>query len=225
MPQTVNKDETSRPRPGVKAEEFKHEMITFYSLLGVKENASPEDLKVAYRQLALQQHPDKGGDAGRFHELQMAYDVLEAKDKREAYDDELFKARSRAELVEGAESHPKKPTNVPAREKTAPCPGSKRSKKVEAAAGSNEWKIHGSGRGIMSMIEDGSTVEAKAEVLFSKYKELPRNKDKKRDWLSGVRGEEKAALKAAAKAHEEKQKAKWDKWLGGVQAPKARAKA
>lgn len=217
MPQTDNKNETSRPRQTTSTgidEHAEQAKTTYYSVLGVKENASPDDLKAAYRQLALQQHPDKGGDADTFHHLQVAYDVLESQERRDAYDAELEKARERAALVDGADLHEKQPSSAPARVKTAPTPGSKRSKKVMAAGTSNEWKAHGCGSGVLKAIEDGSTVEDKANLLFSKYKELPRNKEKKREWLNGVRGEVKVALKAAAKAHEQKQMAKWDKWLG-----------
>lgn len=223
MPQLINKAETSRPRPNststtFKADEEGWEEMTHYSLLGVEEDATEEELKIAFRQRALLEHPDKGGDADRFHELQMAFNVLENQERRDAYDEELRQARERAELVEGARS--RKPTNTPAREKTAPTPGSKRSKKMEGQVGGNpEWKIHGSGRGILKAIEDDASAEAKAQLLFNKYQALPRNKEKKRDWLDGVRGEEKKALKACAKDHEKKQMEKWSKWLApGAQA-------
>jgi len=184
---------------------------THYALIGVPEDASHDDVKYAFRERALHEHPDKGGDADRFHELQSAYNVLEDQSRRDAYDEELRKARDRAELVEGIPSQ--KVTNASARLKTAPTPGSKRSKKIEGMGGS-EWKIHGSGMGVLMAIEDGATLDAKAQLLFNKYKDLPRNKEKKRDWCKGVTGEEKQALKQAAKAHEKAQIAKWDKWLG-----------
>jgi len=213
MPQT---DEfPSRQLPNVtvaKVEDPIDGRLTHYSLLGVPENATYNDLKNAFRQRALHEHPDKGGDADRFHELQSAYNILEIQSRRDAYDEELRKARDRADLVEGAPSEKAANTSAP-RVKTAPTPGSKRAKKVEGQGGS-EWKIHGSGGGILKAIEDGATLDAKAQLLFNKYKDLPRNKDKKREWLNGVRGEEKQALKQAAKAHEKAQKAKWDKWLG-----------
>mmetsp|Transcript_159866 Transcript_159866/g.298114 ORF Transcript_159866/g.298114 Transcript_159866/m.298114 type:complete len:199 (+) Transcript_159866:77-673(+) len=183
---------------------------THYALLGVGENASAEELKVAYRQKALLQHPDKGGDENRFHELQQAYKVLEDVARREAYDETLRQQRDRAQLVEGGPAATK--TRVAAREKTAPTPGSKRSKLVLARGG--EWAKLGTGAGALKAIEDGVSKEAKTQMLFAKYAALPRDKDKKREWLQGVRGEDKAALKACAKAHEKAQMAKWDKWLG-----------
>ena len=62
----------------------------YYTLLGVPRGASPEDIKKAYRKLAMQHHPDKnhGNKAAetRFKEINEAYEVLHDDQRRAAYD-------------------------------------------------------------------------------------------------------------------------------------------
>ena len=61
-------------------------MQNYYSILGVSENASAEEIKRAYRSLASKHHPDKGGDTAKFQEIQAAYDILIDPEKRSLYD-------------------------------------------------------------------------------------------------------------------------------------------
>ena len=62
----------------------------YYEVLGVDKNATPEELKKAYRKLALQYHPDRNpGDKEaeeKFKEAAEAYDVLSNPDKKARYD-------------------------------------------------------------------------------------------------------------------------------------------
>lgn len=57
-----------------------------YVALGVEKNASQDDIKKAYRKLAVQYHPDKGGDENKFKEISLAYDVLGTPQKKHDYD-------------------------------------------------------------------------------------------------------------------------------------------
>jgi len=57
-------------------------------VLGVERNATPEEIKSAYRKLASKHHPDKGGDTAKFQEIQRAYDTLS--NPAEAYKFEDF---------------------------------------------------------------------------------------------------------------------------------------
>ena len=57
-----------------------------YQTLGVAKNATPDDIKKAYRRLASIHHPDKGGDTAMFQQIQIAYDTLSDPDKKQQYD-------------------------------------------------------------------------------------------------------------------------------------------
>ncbi|MEK0430748.1 MAG: hypothetical protein RL139_552, partial [Gemmatimonadota bacterium] len=65
-------------------------MADYYSTLGVARDASDDDIKKAYRKLAMQWHPDRNAGSKeaeeRFKEVTEAYDVLRDAQKRAAYD-------------------------------------------------------------------------------------------------------------------------------------------
>lgn len=58
----------------------------YYKSLGVDQKASKDDIKKAFRNLAHKHHPDKGGDAEKFKEINEAYSVLSDDQKRAQYD-------------------------------------------------------------------------------------------------------------------------------------------
>lgn len=60
--------------------------VDYYQTLGVNKTASSEEIKKAYRKLAHQYHPDKGGDEKKFKEINEAYQVLSNSEKRAQYD-------------------------------------------------------------------------------------------------------------------------------------------
>ena len=57
-----------------------------YNTLGVPRTATADEIKKAYRKLAMEHHPDKGGDINKFQELTNAYETLSDPDKRSQYD-------------------------------------------------------------------------------------------------------------------------------------------
>jgi curved DNA-binding protein len=60
--------------------------MDYYSVLGVTKSASPDDIKRSFRKLAMQHHPDKGGDEAKFKQINEAYSVLGDPAKRAEYD-------------------------------------------------------------------------------------------------------------------------------------------
>lgn len=59
-----------------------------YEILGIDKYASFEDIRNKYRQLASQNHPDKGGDTEKFKLINLAYDILSDPIKKKGFDDQ-----------------------------------------------------------------------------------------------------------------------------------------
>ena len=62
----------------------------YYTLLGIDTNASNEDIRKAYKKLAIKHHPDKGGDIEKFREIGNAYETLSNTETRSTYDTHLY---------------------------------------------------------------------------------------------------------------------------------------
>jgi DnaJ-class molecular chaperone len=60
--------------------------MDYYATLGIKRGSSPEEIKKAYRSLAMKHHPDRGGDEKKFKEIAEAYDVLCDPQKKQIVD-------------------------------------------------------------------------------------------------------------------------------------------
>ncbi|MFA5747806.1 MAG: DnaJ C-terminal domain-containing protein [Candidatus Absconditabacterales bacterium] len=58
----------------------------YYEILGLSENANPDEIKKAFRKFAVKHHPDKGGDKKKFQEINEAYQVLGDEKKKQQYD-------------------------------------------------------------------------------------------------------------------------------------------
>lgn len=61
-------------------------MTDYYNNLGISKQATADEIKKAYRKLASQHHPDKGGDTAKFQQIEEAYRTLSDPEKRSQYD-------------------------------------------------------------------------------------------------------------------------------------------
>ena len=65
-------------------------MQNFYDVLGLKKNATKNEIKCSYRSLAKKHHPDTGGEKERFIAIQNAWETLKDPIKKEKYDKQFF---------------------------------------------------------------------------------------------------------------------------------------
>ncbi|KAI6081922.1 DnaJ domain-containing protein [Hypoxylon rubiginosum] len=85
----------------------------YYGDLGVSQQASPRDIRLAFHKLAKQHHPDKKApgqtiDAHEFRKIHEAYEILRNKDKRDAYDVGYPDLRYRWQQYREASGNPQK---------------------------------------------------------------------------------------------------------------------
>lgn len=73
--------------------------MDYYDILGVATDASPQEIKRAYRSLAGRHHPDRGGDPEQFKQVQEAYEVLSDPQRRQEYN--TFGSQGRAGFQQG----------------------------------------------------------------------------------------------------------------------------
>jgi len=210
---------------------------TLYALLRVAEDCDDSELRAAYKQRALEEHPDKGGDQQRFDEITRAYGILENADRRDAYDVELSRGRARTGLVEGGPARPREAVDETEqkqdlRKKTAPRIGSTRNKDCRQCE--KQWIGEKSGGAMLTQIklaiEDADQEEQVAdqacrrvlpqkppdelvEALWEKF--ITLNPGVKKQWLSTLTGKQKQALKERAKVQEAKDLEKKQAWLSG----------
>ena len=60
--------------------------MDYYSTLGLGKNASQDEIKAAYRKMAMKHHPDRGGDEKKFKEVEEAYRTLSDPQKKQMFD-------------------------------------------------------------------------------------------------------------------------------------------
>ena len=62
--------------------------IDHYEILQISKNATTEEIRYSYKNLAKQHHPDKGGNKEKFQEIQTAYEILSDENKKREYDNQ-----------------------------------------------------------------------------------------------------------------------------------------
>jgi DnaJ-class molecular chaperone len=81
----------------------------YYDILGISESASEEDIKQAYRKLAREHHPDKGGDKEHFQKIQEAYEVLSNRQEQQNFSpfgfSQFFHHNNRQNIVKKPDNH------------------------------------------------------------------------------------------------------------------------
>ena len=71
---------------------------SLYDVLLVNQNATLDEIKLAFKKRALQVHPDKGGSKDAFHLVYQALEILADPEARQKYDQSLSRVNRRSEV-------------------------------------------------------------------------------------------------------------------------------
>lgn len=83
--------------------------LTYYEVLEVPSTASSDDIKKAYKRLAMTHHPDRGGNTEKFQQINQAYEVLSDTKERNKYDRDQVRSRAASAHAHTSSSQSRQP--------------------------------------------------------------------------------------------------------------------
>eukprot|EP00438_Fugacium_kawagutii_P002837 Skav214123 [mRNA] locus=scaffold1185:565764:567521:- [translate_table: standard] len=150
---------------------------SFYDVLLVDQNATLDEIKLAFKRRALQVHPDKGGSKEAFHLVYQALETLADSEARKKYDYGL--ATGKSEIAPGAKQGACGRKSAPRQQGQATPPTQARSRTEKSSSSRKNRKKQWAGAGSSGFEQMRQTPQSKQAKLLARIrdllKQLPRD--------------------------------------------------